>query len=221
MVIKADEVLSDLGVRVREFREKRNLTQKNLANKVGCASSNISRIETGQILPSLPELLKISQVLSVEIGYLIFGIEKGKGDKLINDLASFKALFNPFSTTKHILKEQGTYEKEDFVFMTKEEYLVLTTDKISLISEIAKVDINTSDYSKDSLQIVLGKSIKTYNEKPKKEEKFFLLSGKQMSELIEEAVISELYGEALLKKLEYEEPYKAEVIKEGKAKLKL
>lgn len=58
----------DLGLRLREFRIKRGLSQTELAKLTGVTPSSISQIESNLIYPSLPGLLKIAEVLGVEVG---------------------------------------------------------------------------------------------------------------------------------------------------------
>jgi len=58
----------DLGLRLREFRIKRGLSQTDLAKLTGVTPSSISQIESNLIYPSLPGLLKIAEVLGVEVG---------------------------------------------------------------------------------------------------------------------------------------------------------
>jgi transcriptional regulator with XRE-family HTH domain/KaiC/GvpD/RAD55 family RecA-like ATPase len=57
----------ELGTRLRELRNKRGLPQKEVADLVGVTSSTISQIESNLIYPSLPALLKLAEVLSVEV----------------------------------------------------------------------------------------------------------------------------------------------------------
>jgi len=63
----------DLGTRLRDLRTKRGLPQKELADLVGVTSSTISQIESNLIYPSLPALLKLAEVLSVEMNSLFGG----------------------------------------------------------------------------------------------------------------------------------------------------
>ena len=63
----------DLGTRLREFRMKRGLSQTELAKLVGVTPSTISQVESRLIYPSLPALLKMAEVLSVEIGTFFQG----------------------------------------------------------------------------------------------------------------------------------------------------
>jgi transcriptional regulator with XRE-family HTH domain/KaiC/GvpD/RAD55 family RecA-like ATPase len=57
----------DLGTRLRELRSKRGLSQTELAKLVGVTSSTISQVESNSIYPSLPALLKMAEILSVEV----------------------------------------------------------------------------------------------------------------------------------------------------------
>ena len=57
----------DLGIRLKKFRTKRSLSQTELAKLVGVTPSTISQVESDLIYPSLPALLKIAEVLNVDI----------------------------------------------------------------------------------------------------------------------------------------------------------
>ena len=57
----------DLGLRLKEFRTRRGLSQTELAKLVGVTPSTISRVESNIIYPSLPALLKMAEVLAVEL----------------------------------------------------------------------------------------------------------------------------------------------------------
>lgn len=57
----------DLGLRLKEMRTKRGLSQTELAKLVGVTPSTISQVESNLIYPSLPALLKMAEVLSVDV----------------------------------------------------------------------------------------------------------------------------------------------------------
>lgn len=57
----------DLGLRLKELRSKRGVSQTELAKLVGVTPSTISQVESNLIYPSLPALLKMAEVLSVEV----------------------------------------------------------------------------------------------------------------------------------------------------------
>lgn len=57
----------DLGMRLKDFRTKRGLSQTELAKLVGVTPSTISQVESSLIYPSLPALLKMAEILAVDI----------------------------------------------------------------------------------------------------------------------------------------------------------
>ncbi len=57
----------DLGSRLKELRTKRALSQTELAKLVGVTPSTISQVESNQIYPSLPALIKMAEILSVDV----------------------------------------------------------------------------------------------------------------------------------------------------------
>jgi transcriptional regulator with XRE-family HTH domain len=57
----------DLGMRLKTLRTKKGLSQTELAKLVGVTPSTISQVESNLIYPSLPALLKMAEVLSVDV----------------------------------------------------------------------------------------------------------------------------------------------------------
>lgn len=68
----------DLGVRLRELRAKRGLSQTELARLVGVTPSTISQVESNLIYPSLPALLRMAEVLRVDASYFFSNRIEGK-----------------------------------------------------------------------------------------------------------------------------------------------
>jgi transcriptional regulator with XRE-family HTH domain/KaiC/GvpD/RAD55 family RecA-like ATPase len=60
----------DVGSRLKELRTRQGLSQSDLARQVGVTASTISQVEGNLIYPSLPALLKLAEVLGVEVGQL-------------------------------------------------------------------------------------------------------------------------------------------------------
>jgi transcriptional regulator with XRE-family HTH domain/KaiC/GvpD/RAD55 family RecA-like ATPase len=60
----------DLGIRIKELRTQRGLSQTELAKSVGVTPSTISQVENNQIYPSLPALIKMTEILSIDISSL-------------------------------------------------------------------------------------------------------------------------------------------------------
>ena len=57
----------DLISQIIEVRNKQNITQEELALRVGTQKSNISRLESGAYNPSLDFIMKIAEGLGKEI----------------------------------------------------------------------------------------------------------------------------------------------------------
>lgn len=56
-----------IGMQLKKLRTKRGLSQSELAKLVGVTPSTISQVESSLIHPSLPALLKMAEVLAVEM----------------------------------------------------------------------------------------------------------------------------------------------------------
>ena len=56
-----------LMLSILKARNEKNLTQAELAKSSGIRQSNISRIETGQVVPSLATLRKIAKGLDMKL----------------------------------------------------------------------------------------------------------------------------------------------------------
>jgi transcriptional regulator with XRE-family HTH domain len=60
-----------LGLRIKEVRISKNLTQENIAAYAGCNVSHISNIENNHTKVSLTILLAIANALNTSIDYLL------------------------------------------------------------------------------------------------------------------------------------------------------
>jgi transcriptional regulator with XRE-family HTH domain len=56
-----------LGLHIAEQRKQKQLTQADLAEKVGIDNVSLSRIETGVVLPSLTRLNALADALEVDV----------------------------------------------------------------------------------------------------------------------------------------------------------
>ncbi len=70
---------------VIKYRAERNLTQKQLADRVGTSYSAISRIEGGQHKTSLETLRRIAHALDQR---LVVGFESGSPEKPVRELVT-------------------------------------------------------------------------------------------------------------------------------------
>jgi len=67
----------EFGQRLRRLRKEKNMTQKQLAERVGLKNSVISFYETGERLPSPEVIKKLAATLQVSSDYLL-GMEHGE-----------------------------------------------------------------------------------------------------------------------------------------------
>ena len=65
----------DLGARLKYIRQKRGLTQKDLAKRINKSISAISSYESNAQLPPLDVITDIAHVLHISLDYLV-GIDK-------------------------------------------------------------------------------------------------------------------------------------------------
>ena len=65
----------DLGSKIKEIRQKRGITQKELALRINKSVSTISSYETNAQLPPLDVISDIASTLNVSLDYLV-GIDK-------------------------------------------------------------------------------------------------------------------------------------------------
>ena len=77
-----------LGDIISELRNKKNLTQKQLANKLGISDKAISRWETGKSFPDLDMLFRISKFFNISLENLLKArmIDDGTDDELMQDI---------------------------------------------------------------------------------------------------------------------------------------
>src|SRR5438046_2329121 len=86
------ETVENIGQRIRQLRESRSMTQSQLQSRSKVSRSYLSRIESGQMTPSLGTLEKISEALNV--GLNRFFIPESDGEALLED--SFIQGLRPF-----------------------------------------------------------------------------------------------------------------------------
>ena len=75
---------------VKQLREKRNMTQAELAEKIGVSSKTISKWETGKGLPDISLLQPLAQALGLSV------IELMNGQHIINNNVSANMLRSKF-----------------------------------------------------------------------------------------------------------------------------
>lgn len=66
MNISEETFIINLGIHVRQIRERKGLSQQNLADDCGITQNQVGRIERAEINTSLKTLIKIANALDVE-----------------------------------------------------------------------------------------------------------------------------------------------------------
>ena len=66
MDISEESFILNLGIHLRQLREKKNMSQQDLANDSGITKSQIARIERAEINTTVKTLIKIANALEIE-----------------------------------------------------------------------------------------------------------------------------------------------------------
>lgn len=91
----------NIGKRVRNIRESKGITQKELANKMDVTKSYVSKIESGDQIPKLARLELIAIGLDVTLEELIFNTSVDSKWKEVIELFEQKGI-NPEEVLKFI-----------------------------------------------------------------------------------------------------------------------
>ncbi len=59
------------GMRIKELRDEKKLTQRQLAKEIGVSNVTVMQWENGIITPKLDKLIKLSDYFGVSIDYLV------------------------------------------------------------------------------------------------------------------------------------------------------
>jgi len=103
-----------IGVRIKEGRRLRRMTQAELAERVGVSDSFISRMETGKKGVSLDSLIKVAVVLDISIDSFVLDDSQSRlpqgyrefWDLLADcDMGERAAILKTASAYKKVLRE--------------------------------------------------------------------------------------------------------------------
>ena len=78
--------LKHLGVRIQQKRKAYGLTQEEVAYRMGCSLTYISKVENGKASCNLDRLLDLGNVLQCDISDLLLGINRGSNQYLEPEL---------------------------------------------------------------------------------------------------------------------------------------
>jgi transcriptional regulator with XRE-family HTH domain len=93
---------TSIGRRVAEARERKRLSQAQLALEVGVRQQTVAAWETGRNIPPTEKLGRLSAVLGLSIDYLVLG-EEGQGD----DMKRIHRLRHALDVLEDALTDEG------------------------------------------------------------------------------------------------------------------
>ena len=132
-----------IGKFIAELRKSKNMTQQQLAEKIGVSFKTVSKWETGRGMPELSTLKPLSDELGITINELLNG-EKIKEEEYLNKLEE-----NMIATIDYSDKKLNEKDKNIGIFL-----LI-----IGLLISLAAVSIFSSESSWSSIYSVLGSII--------------------------------------------------------------
>jgi len=76
-------MIYSFGTKLREVRERKGLTMKEVAQKAGVSESLISQIERDKISPAIDTLLNIIDVLEIDLDYIFSDFKKDRSVNIV------------------------------------------------------------------------------------------------------------------------------------------
>ena len=104
----------NIGKRLTKLRKMKNITQLELADKLFITDKTISSWESNRTTPSLEMLVKLSEIFSCNVGYLIYG-DNSKNDieteiKIKITDKEYDELINFFKNNAKFLTESRQFD---------------------------------------------------------------------------------------------------------------
>ncbi len=72
-----------IGERIREVRERRGRTLKDVAEAAGVSESLVSQIERNRVSPALDTLLAVADALDIDLDYLFADLRKERAVRIV------------------------------------------------------------------------------------------------------------------------------------------
>jgi transcriptional regulator with XRE-family HTH domain len=100
--------MNNLGDRIKDLRKQKNLSQSELADKVGISYAQIGRYETKGAQPPAETLKQIADALGVSPDFLIYGTSDQKAKTRLTDadlINQFKAIEGMEEDDRNVVKK--------------------------------------------------------------------------------------------------------------------
>lgn len=102
---------SDFGKRVKEFRTRKNYSQKEIALRIGVSEQAVSKWENGDCLPDIYNLKLLAQILHISVDSLL-DTEMQDSEKIIETVNVCGAHFDIVEKPETILAGKIIYAKD-------------------------------------------------------------------------------------------------------------
>ena len=102
---------ADFGKRLRQFRKKKNFTQKEVAFRIGVSEQAVSKWENGECLPDVYNLKLLGQLLHISVDTLL-DTENDRPEKVIEVIKVNGAEFEIIEKPETILAGKIIYAKD-------------------------------------------------------------------------------------------------------------
>lgn len=101
----------DFGKRLREFRERKKFTQKEVSVKIGVSEQAVSKWENGICLPDIYNLKLLARVLNVSVDCLL-DTENDGGEKVVDTVKIGGAVFEIVEKPETVFAGKMFYAKD-------------------------------------------------------------------------------------------------------------
>lgn len=127
--------------RIKELRTDNDMSQKNLAKRIGVSESTLSRIESGEHGITIEQLLEFADIFNVAPQFLL-GLDSDS-DKSKYARTFMQKLIKQFGITTdedYYSDSNGVFAPDDFIFSMPGDYLILTAkrDFFELFKSLAR-----------------------------------------------------------------------------------
>ena len=152
-----------VGKRIARLRKERGLSILSLANETGQTPDFVERVETGEVLPPVAFLIKMSKALSIDAGSLLaeeeerVASEKRRRRFMKRTQEYAYRVLTPGAQTKHLqaflvtidpMKEHRmvdySHEGEEFVYVLKGKIEVLVGENSNILGREETVHFNSA-----------------------------------------------------------------------------
>lgn len=151
-----------IGKRLFKLRREKKLTLKHLANETGLATSFISKVEKGEVIPPVSVILQLSRALEIDSSLLLKEEKRRAGKKSAEDfkkrteaytyetltpeainkhLKAFKVFIDPKSEHKSISYQ---HLGEEFQYVLKGKVEVMVGENKNILGPGQSLHFNSS-----------------------------------------------------------------------------